>query len=349
MEAWGGGQFTHRLANPADPPRSVKGFATTVFVLLIVLAVLYSISFFIELGYIGVIDEYLNGDGSLEDVEAIQAGRIGFSFLTGVVACVVAGFFIAWMFGSYRNLQRTSVAELRYDPGWAIGAWFIPIFNWIRPKQMIDDVWRAGEYGAEVRDDSWRRRPVSPLLHWWWALWVGAAILSSIAVVVGFDVDATLDGTQDFDKQQTSATIAAPGMLCLVAAAILACLVVRRITDRGDRVREAVLAAASAAWAQAPAASAPPPGTPPPPPAADPPPPTTAPLTQAPPAAPVPQPPLPPPPPPPGEPVTELGGELLATGSGSEVRCALCGWVFQDAEHGRKHVETHHRDRDEDS
>ena len=158
------GPINHRLANPADPPRSVGGFATTTVVLLIVLAVLYAISFFIEIAYIGVLDEYLNGEGSVTDVEDVQAGRLGFSLISGLVGAVAAGFFIAWMFGAYRNLQRTSVAELRFDPGWAIGAWFIPIFNWIRPKQMIDDVWRAGAPGAEVRDGSWRRRPVSPLL-----------------------------------------------------------------------------------------------------------------------------------------------------------------------------------------
>ena len=39
MEAAGAGQLTHHLANPVDPPRTVKGFATTVIVLLIILAV----------------------------------------------------------------------------------------------------------------------------------------------------------------------------------------------------------------------------------------------------------------------------------------------------------------------
>jgi eukaryotic-like serine/threonine-protein kinase len=161
------GPSTHRIANVADPPRPLGGFAVTLTILLSILAVLYVVSFFIELAYIDAISKYLNGDGSLADLEDLDAARAGFGALVGLFVCTAAGFFIAWFYRAYRNLQRTSVASLRYDSGWAIGAWFIPVFNWIRPKQMIDDIWRAGETGAQVRDASWHGRPVSPLLHWW--------------------------------------------------------------------------------------------------------------------------------------------------------------------------------------
>jgi hypothetical protein len=326
------GPVTHRIANVADPPQPLGGFAVTLTVLLSILAVLYLIAFFMELAYIDVVTSYLNDDGSLAEVEDLDAARAGLGVFTGLLAFPAAGFFIAWFYRAYRNLQRTSVAGLRYEPGWAIGSWFIPIFNWIRPKQMIDDVWRAGEPGVEVRDASWRGRPVSPLLHWWWALWVGASVLGVGAVVVGFDVDAAIEGTVNYSDQQTAATIAAPGMLCTVAAAILACIVIRRITERDDRIREAVFA-----QPPPPQAFAQPPPPPPPPPHAAPPP------AEQPMAAPAPLPP-PPPPPPSSEPPMQAidDGALLANGE-NDLRCARCGWRFQDIGIARRHVETHHR------
>lgn len=333
------GPSSHQIASVADPPRPLGGFGWTATILLIVLAVLYAISFVVEISYVGVINDYLHHDGSLGDVEDIQAGRAGLSILTGLIAGVVAGFFIAWMYRAYSNLLRTSVAGLRFQPGWAIGAWFIPFFNWIRPKQMIDDVWRAGETGVQVRDASWRSRPVSPLLHWWWALWVGASILGVVAVIVGFDEDGVLRGATEFEQEQTAATIAAPGMLCLVAAAVLACIVIRRITERDDQLRGAVFAQPPPQpWPQTPGPQPPPPSptaTPPPPP---PPPPGHAPPPPPPGYAP------PPPPPPGGKPVQALDdGRLIASGE-KDIRCAVCGWVFRDVDVARRHVATHHRE-----
>lgn len=237
----GGRMLTHRLRDEGMPPRPLGRLARTLVPLLSVIAVLYGISFLVELSYIGVLQDFLEGSASVQDVEDAQLGSAGIQFLAGVLYLVAAGFFIAWAYRAYDNLRRTSVAELRYDANWAIAAWFIPVVWWIRPKQMLNDVWRAGEAGAEVRDGSWRDRPVSQLLHWWWAVWVAAALVGITAGVVGFDSDAVLSGREDYEREQDAATIAAPGILCTAVAAILACLVVRRVTDRQERLRAAVL------------------------------------------------------------------------------------------------------------
>jgi uncharacterized protein DUF4328 len=238
----GGRMLTHRLRDEGMPPRPLGRLARTLVPLLSVIAVLYGISFLVELSYIGVLQDFLEGSASVQDVEDAQLGSAGIQFLAGVLYLVAAGFFIAWAYRAYDNLRRTSVAELRYDANWAIAAWFIPIAWWIRPKQMLNDVWRAGEAGVEVRDSSWHHRPVSPLLHWWWAAWVVAALVGIAAAVVGFDSDAMLSGRADYEREQEAATIAAPGMLCTAAAAILAVLVIRRITEREERLRELVVA-----------------------------------------------------------------------------------------------------------
>jgi hypothetical protein len=237
----GGAPLTHRLRSAEQPPRPLAGMARTLVVLLGVIGVLYAIAFLVELAYVGVLQDFLSGEASDQDVEDMQAASGGVQFLAGLLSLVAAGFFIAWTYRAYDNLSRTSVADLRYDTNWAIAAWFIPVVWWIRPKQMLNDVWRAGEAGAEVRDGSWRDRPVSQLLHWWWAVWVAAALVGITAGVVGFDSDAVLSGREDYEREQDAATIAAPGILCTAVAAILACLVVRRVTDRQERLRAAVL------------------------------------------------------------------------------------------------------------
>ena len=35
--------------------------------------------------------------------------------------------------------------RLRYRPWWAVGAWLLPVFSLFRPKQVLNDVWRASD------------------------------------------------------------------------------------------------------------------------------------------------------------------------------------------------------------
>ena len=48
-----------------------------------------------------------------------------------------------WMFRAYNNVDAVAPGARRYDGGWAIGSWFVPILNLFRPKQIINDIWRA--------------------------------------------------------------------------------------------------------------------------------------------------------------------------------------------------------------
>jgi Domain of unknown function (DUF4328) len=74
-----------------------------------------------------------------------------------------------------------AVSEPRYRRGWAIGAWFIPVANLVIPKQLANDLWRAGDPELQPRDPGWQRRPVAAIVHWWWAFYLIGSGLSSLA------------------------------------------------------------------------------------------------------------------------------------------------------------------------
>ncbi|MGI8461392.1 MAG: DUF4328 domain-containing protein [Solirubrobacterales bacterium] len=323
------------MANYNDPPQPLGGFATTIIVFLVLIATFSLFNLIGDLAYIGVLGEFGNGEASASDVEDVQIALGALSIFGFIFACLAAGFFIAWMYRAYRNLERMSVAGMRYESGWAIGAWFIPFFNLLRPKQIIDDIWRAGEAGVEVRDDSWRRRQVPMLLHWWWGIWVASFIVAVAVGILSFDPEATAIGVEDVDNVRTTTSVALISVACQMIAAVLGCLVVRRITKRGDALRTAVFGAAQTEAAEAQAAYAQ--STPAPLPPASPPPgaapyaaPPTAPL-----ASPIPPGPAPPAPPP------EAAPPLTADADG-KMTCDICGWRFNDEPSARKHVETHH-------
>ena len=95
-----------------------------------------------------------------------------------LVALVIAGVcFIAWFRRAYGNLLRLGAASTRYAPGWAIGAWFVPILNVWRPKQIANDIWRGSDPSRHGEQPSWSE-PVPPLLWFWWGAWLLTGILN---------------------------------------------------------------------------------------------------------------------------------------------------------------------------
>jgi Domain of unknown function (DUF4328) len=143
---------------------------------------------------------------------------IGLLQLALMVACAVV--FIRWLYAAYRNLEVVAPAEKRYSPGWAIGSWFVPIMNLFRPKQMVNDVWRAG---GRDSDDA---RP-GRLLLGWWLLWLISSFVVNIAGRSYMRADTA-------EELQTGTMLYLLGDAMQAVAAVLAILVVRRGTERLD-------------------------------------------------------------------------------------------------------------------
>jgi Domain of unknown function (DUF4328) len=116
---------------------------------------------------------------------------------------------------------------MRYAPGWAIGAWFVPVLNFWRPKQIANDIWRGSDPGYPGQQPLWRE-PVSPLLLFWWSAWILLFILSR-AVSQDWRSAASTHAI----RSATSLDIAAE--VTSIIAAGLSIALVRTLTRREDR------------------------------------------------------------------------------------------------------------------
>lgn len=105
-----------------------------------------------------------------------------------VVLPAIIPVFIVWFHRLYTNLPALGATGLRFSRGWAIGAWFVPILNLWRPKQIADDIWRASDPDRTVAGDQWRGRPVAGLVHMWWGLYLLSNLVSQ--AVVRFSLEA---------------------------------------------------------------------------------------------------------------------------------------------------------------
>lgn len=130
---------------------------------------------------------------------------------------VVAGavVFIRWLHTAYENVDVVAPGVRRYGHEWAIWGWFVPVLNLGRPKQVVNDVWRAGGTTAE---DSEPGR----LLLAWWAFWILWGWIDLVALLA------------DLGELRLGAIAHACSSAVEIVAALLALFVVRRATDRLD-------------------------------------------------------------------------------------------------------------------
>ena len=149
---------------------------------------------------------------------------------------VTAGLWLAWFRRAYLNLPALGARRLRFRPWWAVGAWLVPVFSLFRPKQVLNDVWRASDPDLPPdQADTWRKRPVAELLGWWWLAFLASVLVRSVTTeAVHAAADLMLLGLlpERFDRFQPSAGMQVLADLLTVVCGLLALRVVRRTTTR---------------------------------------------------------------------------------------------------------------------
>lgn len=102
-------------------------------------------------------------------------------WVTGIqllVFIAVALMFVVWFYRAYTNLPHLGIERLRFSRVWALASWVIPIVNLWRPKQIMNDIWRASDperpaYGSAL----WRGKAVPGIFLVWWCALVGSRLL----------------------------------------------------------------------------------------------------------------------------------------------------------------------------
>jgi uncharacterized membrane protein YgcG len=148
--------------------------------------------------------------------------------LAQLVLTILAGIaFLLWFSRAYRNVIAMGIRRPRYGTRWAVGSWFVPFVNLVIPKKASNDIDRGSDPEMAYGDPDFAARPVSPLLHWWWAAWLLAGFLSRGA-------GGSANTAQDVSTEATFYIVAD---IVDVIAAALAIAVILRITRRNEERR----------------------------------------------------------------------------------------------------------------
>jgi hypothetical protein len=161
------------------PFKSGHTLAQVVSVLLLVDIVVYLIAIALGFSHISLLSRILTGEQITPDETAANQGTMQPLEMPQRLAQLITGVcFLVWIYRAHRNLPALGARNLGYSPGWAVGGFFVPLLNLVRPYQVVREIWKASSPEVGVSNDSsWQNVGTSPLLGIWWGTFIVMNIL----------------------------------------------------------------------------------------------------------------------------------------------------------------------------
>lgn len=153
-------------------------------------------------------------------------------FLSGV-ALLTAVFFLFWIYRAHKNLKALGAIDLKYSPGWAVGGFFIPVLNLIRPYQVVTEIWKASaNHARRSVGANWSYEPAPVFILAWWGAWLFSGFLGFMSFVV-------LVGSGGTDPAMVATRYRLLSYISGIACAALAIAVVMKINARQESANRA--------------------------------------------------------------------------------------------------------------
>ena len=209
---WDGARWTqpHHQSGPQPAAtNAIAKLAMATQVLLIVCGVMSVATIGIETFGISAATDFLNGDnGALGMLDVYDQSTSVVSILSSL-SLLATG--VLWVIWQYRTAKQVA-GRTRRSAGWHAGSWFVPIISLWFPYQNISDLWRAVG----------RTRPTWQII--WWLLYVVSNVF------IGQSTRLYL-AAEDLEQFRVAMWLSIAGEILLLAAAPLAWLIIRRITQ----------------------------------------------------------------------------------------------------------------------
>ena len=153
----------------------------------------------------------------------------GFALLFRFFFYVVAAtFFLIWFNRANKNLTSFGTNHLQFTSGWAVGWWFIPFANLVKPFQVVREVWCGSDPTVSEQPAflSAGFHSAPTYMGLWWAAYLVMNLIDNISSRV-FDPD-------DLRTVALSGYFFVASGLMTAVAAGLAIYLVRDISSRQD-------------------------------------------------------------------------------------------------------------------
>jgi hypothetical protein len=85
--------------------------------------------------------------------------------------------FCMWIHRAHRNARALGATHLEFTPGWAVGWYFVPIFNLWKTMQAMREIWHASRSPQSGSSDE-----TPTIIGVWWGLWLLTNFLAQVSI-----------------------------------------------------------------------------------------------------------------------------------------------------------------------
>jgi hypothetical protein len=176
--------------------------------------------------------------GTVVDPQQMHQVRVALRIAQAVQVAVfglTALAFLAWLYRLRVNLRTLGVRKLEFARHWSVLGFLVPALNFVRPYQVMSEVWSASE--PSVLDPfEWKSAEPPRILTLWWGSFVIAATLELAAF--GFGQTAGMEAFRSL----VASGIAVVADAATAVSASLAYFVVTRLTAAQSAKQRRLLA-----------------------------------------------------------------------------------------------------------
>ena len=209
---WDGARWTQPHHQPSQAPAAINAItklAMATQVLLIVCGIMSVATIGIETFGISAATSFLSGNNAAIGMLDVYDQSTSVVSILSSLSLLATG--VLWVIWQYRAAKQVT-GRTRRSAGWHAGSWFVPIISLWFPYQNISDLWRAVG----------RTRPTWQII--WWLLYVVSNVF------IGQSTRLYL-AAEDLEQFRVAMWLSIAGEILLLAAAPLAWLIIRGITQ----------------------------------------------------------------------------------------------------------------------
>lgn len=163
--------------------------------------------------------QILHSGFTQEEAEANDLRQKIVSFIYLAILIVSAVTYINWFRRAYYNLHCRA-EYLNYSESAAAYSWFIPFVNWVRPFNIMKELFLETETYLEKNSEDYKLKINHTIISIWWTFWVINSVLGNIE----FRMSRNLKTMDDFINSNIFSMV---NSLLSIPMAIFAILVIK--------------------------------------------------------------------------------------------------------------------------
>lgn len=186
----------------------------------------------VEFDLLDRLEEAQAGEGvsqALIDEADASDSRRQQAAIANLAGLVVGGLILlAWVNRTNHACRELGATGMQFSPGWAVGYWFIPFVNLVRPYQVMQELW-----GQSDPDDA-SGFSTSPWIGWWWGTWLVSGFIERIGRGVFSESSNSIEALRSADQLSSFASVVQ--LISIALTIVVVARITRRLALRRDRM-----------------------------------------------------------------------------------------------------------------